>query len=50
MRDEVATAFRKEMEWKANEKLLPFKIMCTRRKVNIYIYTHTLQLKKNMDK
>lgn len=41
VRDEVATAFRKEMEWKANEKLLPFKIMCTRRKVNIYIYTHT---------
>lgn len=37
VRDEIATAFRKEMEWQANEKLLPYKIMCTQRKVQVEI-------------
>lgn len=37
VRDEVATAFKKEMEWQASEKLLPYKIMCTRRQVQVEI-------------
>lgn len=34
VRDEVAVAYRKEVEWQTKEKLLPYKELCTRRKVS----------------
>lgn len=37
VRDDVVAAFRKEMEWQATEKLLPYKKMCTREKVQVDI-------------
>ncbi|KAL0304060.1 UNVERIFIED_CONTAM: U-box domain-containing protein 52 [Sesamum radiatum] len=37
VRDDVATAFRKEVEWQATEKLLPYKRMCDQRKVEVEI-------------
>ncbi|KAG9452209.1 hypothetical protein H6P81_005113 [Aristolochia fimbriata] len=33
VRDEVAAAYRKEVEWQTNSMLLPFKQMCTQRQV-----------------
>ncbi|XP_068634331.1 U-box domain-containing protein 35-like isoform X2 [Aristolochia californica] len=33
VRDEVVSAYRKEIEWQTNSMLLPFKQMCTRRRV-----------------
>ncbi|KAE8688142.1 U-box domain-containing protein 35 [Hibiscus syriacus] len=33
VRDDVAAAYRKELEWQANERLLPYKKFCTQRKV-----------------
>ncbi|GMI76632.1 hypothetical protein like AT4G25160 [Hibiscus trionum] len=33
VRDDVAAAYRKEVEWQANEMLLPYKKVCTQRKV-----------------
>lgn len=33
VRSEVATAFRKEVDWQTNQMLLPFKKMCEQRKV-----------------
>lgn len=33
VRDDVAAAYRKEIEWQATEKLLPYKKMCSQRKV-----------------
>ncbi|KAK9060980.1 hypothetical protein SSX86_018160 [Deinandra increscens subsp. villosa] len=37
VRDDVATAYRKEVEWQTHEKLLPLKNMCARRKVDVEI-------------
>ncbi|XP_057482582.1 U-box domain-containing protein 35-like [Actinidia eriantha] len=37
VRDDVATAYRKEVEWQATEKLLPYKKMCTQKKVQVEI-------------
>lgn len=37
VREDIAAAFRKEMVWQANEKLLPYKTMCTRKKVPVEI-------------
>ncbi|KAL0292494.1 UNVERIFIED_CONTAM: U-box domain-containing protein 35 [Sesamum calycinum] len=37
VRDDVATAFRKDVEWQATEKLLPYKRMCDQRKVEVEI-------------
>ncbi|KAL3524129.1 hypothetical protein ACH5RR_016963 [Cinchona calisaya] len=36
-RDDVAAAFRKEMEWQASEKLLLYKQMCAQEKVQVEI-------------
>lgn len=35
VRDEVTAAFKKEVEWQVTEKLLPYKKMCSQRKVNV---------------
>ncbi|XP_010275384.1 PREDICTED: U-box domain-containing protein 35-like [Nelumbo nucifera] len=35
VRDDVAAAYRKEVEWNANNMLLPFKKMCSQRKVQV---------------
>ncbi|KAH1248230.1 U-box domain-containing protein 35 [Glycine soja] len=35
VRNDVATAFKKEVEWQTNQMLLPFKIMCEQRKVHV---------------
>ncbi|CAJ1958629.1 unnamed protein product [Sphenostylis stenocarpa] len=35
VRSDVATAFKKEVEWQANQMLLPFKRMCEKRKVHV---------------
>lgn len=35
VRDDVAAAFRKDVEWQATEKLLPYRKMCTQRKVHV---------------
>ncbi|KAI7749334.1 hypothetical protein M8C21_023669 [Ambrosia artemisiifolia] len=37
VRDDVVNAYRKEVEWQTYEKLLPFKNMCDRRKVDVEI-------------
>lgn len=37
VRDDVAAAFRKEIEWQSTEKLLPYKKMCTLKKVQVEI-------------
>ncbi|XP_041994970.1 U-box domain-containing protein 35-like isoform X3 [Salvia splendens] len=37
IRDDVAAAYKKEMEWQAAEKLLPYKRMCSQRKVQVEI-------------
>ncbi|XP_047941146.1 U-box domain-containing protein 35 isoform X2 [Salvia hispanica] len=37
IRDDVAAAYRKEVEWQAAEKLLPYKRMCSQRKVQVEI-------------
>ncbi|CAL5366846.1 unnamed protein product [Camellia sinensis] len=37
VRDDIADAYRKEVEWKTNEKLLPYKKMCTQKKVQVEI-------------
>lgn len=37
VREDVAIAFKKEVEWQANEKLLPYKKMCAQRKVQVEI-------------
>ncbi|GFY84398.1 U-box domain-containing protein kinase family protein [Actinidia rufa] len=37
VRDDVAAAYRKEVEWQATEKLLPYKKMCTQKKVQVEI-------------
>ncbi|KAL3521394.1 hypothetical protein ACH5RR_019543 [Cinchona calisaya] len=37
VREDVATAFRKDMEWQASKKLLPYEKMCTRQKVQVEI-------------
>lgn len=37
VRDDVAAAFRKDVEWQATEKLLPYRKMCTQRKVQVEI-------------
>lgn len=36
VRNDVATAFKKEVEWQTNQMLLPFKRMCEQRKVRYY--------------
>lgn len=33
VREDVVMAYKKEVEWQAYEKLLPFKNICARRKV-----------------
>ncbi|XP_048228712.1 U-box domain-containing protein 35 isoform X3 [Ricinus communis] len=35
IRDDVAAAYRKEMEWQTSQMLLPFKNICTRRNVQV---------------
>ncbi|XP_061348922.1 U-box domain-containing protein 35-like [Gastrolobium bilobum] len=35
VRNDIATAFRKEVEWQTNQMLLPFKKMCEQRKVHV---------------
>ncbi|KAK6936854.1 U-box domain [Dillenia turbinata] len=35
VRDDVAAAYRKEMEWQATERLLPYKKMCIQKKVQV---------------
>ena len=37
MREDVANAFRKEVEWQTNRNLLPFMKMCGQKKVGLYI-------------
>ncbi|CAA2968021.1 U-box domain-containing 35-like [Olea europaea subsp. europaea] len=37
VRDDVAAAFRKEIEWQSTEKLLPYKMMCIEKKVQVEI-------------
>lgn len=37
VRDDIADAYRKEVEWQTNEKLLPYKKMCTQKKVQVEI-------------
>ncbi|WCJ36438.1 U-box domain-containing protein kinase family protein [Euphorbia peplus] len=37
VRDDIAAAYRKEMEWQTRQMLLPFNIICTRRKVQVDI-------------
>lgn len=34
VRDDVVAAFRKDVEWQTSEKLHPYKMLCTRLKVN----------------
>lgn len=38
VREDVADAFRKEVELQASEKLLPYKTMCSRRQVRVISY------------
>lgn len=33
VREDVVIAYKKEVEWQADQKLLPYKNMCARRKV-----------------
>ncbi|KAK4837422.1 hypothetical protein QYF36_005281 [Acer negundo] len=35
VRDDVAAAYKKEMEWQTSKLLLPYKKMCTQRKVDV---------------
>ncbi|TXG70590.1 hypothetical protein EZV62_005525 [Acer yangbiense] len=35
VRDDVAAAYKKEMEWQTSKLLLPYKKMCTQRKVHV---------------
>lgn len=35
VREEVVAAYKKEVEWQANEMLLPHKKLCTQRKVEV---------------
>ncbi|OMO94849.1 hypothetical protein CCACVL1_05766 [Corchorus capsularis] len=35
VRDDVADAYKKEVEWRTNEMLLPYKKMCAQRKVQV---------------
>ncbi|XP_047153096.1 U-box domain-containing protein 52-like [Vigna umbellata] len=35
VRNDVATAFKKEVEWQTNQMLLPFKRLCEQRKVHV---------------
>ncbi|KAK6925814.1 Serine-threonine/tyrosine-protein kinase, catalytic domain [Dillenia turbinata] len=35
VRDDVAAAYKKEMEWQATERLLPYKKMCIQKKVQV---------------
>ncbi|GFZ15164.1 U-box domain-containing protein kinase family protein [Actinidia rufa] len=37
VRDDVVAAYREEVEWKATEKLLPYKKMCAQKKVQVEI-------------
>ncbi|KAL7613409.1 hypothetical protein Lser_V15G09182 [Lactuca serriola] len=37
VRDDVVIAYKKEVEWQAYEKLLPFKNMCAKKKVQVEI-------------
>lgn len=43
VREDVADAFRKEVELQASEKLLPYKTMCSRRQVQVGV----VQLESN---
>lgn len=36
MREDVASAYRKEAEWQASNMLLPFKKMCAQRQVGLH--------------
>lgn len=38
VREDVADAFRKEVELQESEKLLPYKTMCSRRQVRVTSY------------
>ncbi|KAL2227252.1 UNVERIFIED_CONTAM: U-box domain-containing protein 52 [Sesamum indicum] len=37
VRNDVATAFRKEVEWQTSERILPYKMLCIRKKVQAEI-------------
>ncbi|KAL7146594.1 hypothetical protein ABFS83_06G051500 [Erythranthe nasuta] len=39
VRDDVAAAYRKEIEWQTNEKLLPYQNYCIRRKIQAEVVT-----------
>lgn len=36
VREEVAAAYIKDIEWQTSEMLLPYKKLCIQKKVNIY--------------
>ena len=38
VRDDVAAAYKKEVEWQTNEMLIPYKKMCAQRKVPSFSY------------
>ncbi|KAK4351174.1 hypothetical protein RND71_030487 [Anisodus tanguticus] len=37
VRDDVVAAFRKDVEWQTSENMLPYKMLCTRRKVQVEV-------------
>lgn len=37
VRDDVVAAFRKDVEWQTSENLLPYKMLCTKRKVQVEV-------------
>ena len=47
VRDDVAAAYRKEVEWQATEKLLPYKKMCTQKKVYYLFVLELLSASKD---
>lgn len=38
VRDDVAAAYKKDVEWQTNEMLLPYKKMCAQRKVPFFFF------------
>ncbi|KAK9107696.1 hypothetical protein Syun_023707 [Stephania yunnanensis] len=57
VRDDVATAYKKGMEWKASKMLLPYKQLCSEKKVKFSMLTfkpikkkHIMKEKKRKEK
>lgn len=46
VRDDVAAAYVKEMEWQTSEMLLPYQRMCVQRKVGIFFI---IEIRSNVD-